>query len=325
MTKEEQIEEIAKYICKVCEMGHGFNGDCSEGGTDHYKHCTITQETAEALYEEGYRKVPDGAVVLTPEERGDEIRETDEIIKERNNLLARVGVLGREVEELKAKLKECDIADDYTIGFATYSAQKQHKKVDKIKTDNEQIKEIEEVLINKSKYTGKDCTDCDHWFGSFCGAPIKCQAEAIYEAGYRKSPDKKIVFIDVSEPKKERIIPEGEPIKDIGAEGALGIEGKTSCDVSEYEADIKRLRNANSELVDNLVFYKDKSYKLEKNVDKLKTEIKQEVKQAQIDVLNKLKDKYGFYACYSWHCDTKLLSEIIDELIKEVQNGEDKN
>lgn len=36
--------------------------------------------------------------------------------------------------------------------------------------------------------------------------------------------------------KKERIIPEGEPIKDIGAEGALGKEGKTSCDVGEYKS-----------------------------------------------------------------------------------------
>lgn len=132
MTKNEQIEEIAKYICNVCEMGHGFNGDCSEGGTDHYKHCTLTQETA----------------------------------------------------------------------------------------------------------------------------------EAIYEAGYRKSPDKKIVFITVSEPKKERIIPEGEPIKDIGAEGALGVGeyknrfeiadkvltetraklAKAEHDRDRYKAEIKRLK-----------------------------------------------------------------------------------
>lgn len=40
-------------------------------------------------------------------------------------------------------------------------------------------------------------------------------------------------------------------------------------------------------------------------------------RQNTIDVLNELKEKYGFYSCYSWHCDTKLLSEIIDELLKE--------
>ena len=59
MTKQEQIDEMAKYICNVCEMGHGFTGNCSEGGTDSYKRCTLTQETAKALYNVGYRKVPD--------------------------------------------------------------------------------------------------------------------------------------------------------------------------------------------------------------------------------------------------------------------------
>lgn len=59
-------------------------------------------------------------------------------------------------------------------------------------------------------------------------------------------------------------------------------------DVSEYKVEIKRLKNANSELTDNLVFYKDKSYKLEKNVDKLKTEIEQEVKQVKIDIVKKI-------------------------------------
>lgn len=57
MTKQEQIDEMAKYICNVCEMGNGFTGNCSEGGTDYYKRCTLTQETAKALYDAGYRKV----------------------------------------------------------------------------------------------------------------------------------------------------------------------------------------------------------------------------------------------------------------------------
>lgn len=52
----------------------------------------------------------------------------------------------------------------------------------------QQIKEIEEVLINKYKYNGKHCDDCEHWFGNFCGAPITCEAEALYAAGYRKVP-----------------------------------------------------------------------------------------------------------------------------------------
>lgn len=67
MTKQEQIEEMAKYICNACEMGHGFDG-CSYGGREHYKRCSITQKTAKALYNAGYRKIPENAVVLTEEE-----------------------------------------------------------------------------------------------------------------------------------------------------------------------------------------------------------------------------------------------------------------
>lgn len=57
MTKQEQVDEMAKYICNACEMGHGFDG-CSYGGREHYKRCSITQKTAKALYNAGYRKTP---------------------------------------------------------------------------------------------------------------------------------------------------------------------------------------------------------------------------------------------------------------------------
>lgn len=49
-------------------------------------------------------------------------------------------------------------------------------------------------------------------------------------------------------------------------------------------------------------------------------ELTEKVKQAQIDVLNKLKGKYGFYTCCSWGYSTKLLGEIIDKFIEEIQN-----
>ena len=50
-----------------------------------------------------------------------------------------------------------------------------------------------------------------------------------------------------------------------------------------------------------------------------------DVKQAQIDVLNRLKQIYGYYSCYSLGNDVRSLNVIIDEIIKEVQNGEDKS
>lgn len=45
-----------------------------------------------------------------------------------------------------------------------------------------------------------------------------------------------------------------------------------------------------------------------------------DVKQAQIDVLNELKEIYGYYSCYSWENDVRSLNVIIDEFIKEVEN-----
>ena len=97
-------------------------------------------------------------------------------------------------------------------------------------------------------------------------------------------------------------------------------------DVSEYKAEIERLKNANSGLVDNLVFYKDKSYKLERSVDKLKTEIEQEVKQAQIDTINtivkycenpnhwrELKD------CKLWGGKSDDLRNFLNGIFKEIE------
>lgn len=96
-------------------------------------------------------------------------------------------------------------------------------------------------------------------------------------------------------------------------------------DISEYKAEIESLKNANIELVDNLVFYKDKSYKLEKNVDKLKTEIRQEVKQAQIEILGKLKERIKTAIDTYFNLDgggyylAEDALDDIDELIEEVE------
>lgn len=98
-----------------------------------------------------------------------------------------------------------------------------------------------------------------------------------------KAQQRKIVFIDVSESDKERIIPEGEPIKDIGAEGALGKEGKTSCDEGEYK---NRFEIADKVLTET----RAKLAKAEHDRDRYKAEIKrlkriveQKVKQVEVE------------------------------------------
>ena len=53
MTKQEQIEDIAKYVCNVCD----FKCDWFQSGMKEDSICTTAQETAEALYNAGYRKI----------------------------------------------------------------------------------------------------------------------------------------------------------------------------------------------------------------------------------------------------------------------------
>ena len=114
MTKQEQIEEILEVI-KHC--GDYTNRDCAECDYRLYGECKNKKQCeAEALYNEGYRKVPFGATVLAPEERNDEIREMHEILEGRDELIAKVGIISRENYDLKAENKqlktECALLDN---------------------------------------------------------------------------------------------------------------------------------------------------------------------------------------------------------------------
>lgn len=99
MTRQEQIEEMAKIVDEMYNV-----------------YTTTADDIADGLYNAGYRKVPCGAVVLTPEERDDEMKATNEILAERDDLIAKVGILGRENYDLKAENRqlktECTLLDD---------------------------------------------------------------------------------------------------------------------------------------------------------------------------------------------------------------------
>lgn len=58
MSKEKQIEEMAKIACNACEFGGGFDGGCS--GDYDYRKCNNARETALALFNAGYRKQSEG-------------------------------------------------------------------------------------------------------------------------------------------------------------------------------------------------------------------------------------------------------------------------
>lgn len=57
MTKQEQTNEMAKYICNVCDFKCAWFD--RQGESDDFTSCPCVQETAEALYNAGYRKVPE--------------------------------------------------------------------------------------------------------------------------------------------------------------------------------------------------------------------------------------------------------------------------
>lgn len=93
MTRQEQIEEMRREIYYARSKVNGI---------------ATSNDIAEALYSVSYRKVPDGAVVLTPEERDEEMKATNETLAERDDLIAKVGVLGRENYDLKAEIKRLE-------------------------------------------------------------------------------------------------------------------------------------------------------------------------------------------------------------------------
>lgn len=66
MNKEQLIEEMAKLLFNEAINYCNANGEI------------IPEKLAKTFYKEGYRKVPDGAVILTPEERDEEIKAFNE-------------------------------------------------------------------------------------------------------------------------------------------------------------------------------------------------------------------------------------------------------
>ena len=81
---------------------------------------------------------------------------------------------------------------------------------------------------------------------------------------------------------------------------------KVQSHINRYKAEIERLNSNNGYLQCVISHSKDM--------------MDEAVKEAKIDVLTELKKKYGFYICCSWNRATKLLGEIINEIIEEIKN-----
>ena len=152
-----------------------------------------------------------------------------------------------------------------------------------MKTEQEQIEQIENVLINEHMRTAYSVEGHKQLMQK---GLYYCQAKAIVDAGYG--------------------------------------------DVSEYKAEIERLQsNTPQHLKDLLIEFDEMGFApttVCPNPDKYATEwrdrlvncVNNATKQAQIDILNKAKEKLDS-APNGW-----AYTGYIDELIEEVENGEDK-
>lgn len=111
-------------------------------------------------------------------------------------------------------------------------------------------------------------------------------------------------------------------------------------DVSEYKAEIERLKAENNELNKKnwsleeelkkkeleITYARNNGY--EKGYDECEEYMKGKIKQSQIDILNELKKKtHNYYPSIDSYCISQhvVLVRDIDERIKEVQNAEDKD
>ena len=150
-------------------------------------------------------------------------------------------------------------------------------------TKQEQVKEILEVIKHCGDYTNRDCAECDYRLYGECKNQKQCEAEALYNEGYRK----------IDEFEKCRKCPAWSG---------------TDCTRNPYTEGC----------LDDKVNLKNEIKRLEKENKQLKTEcalLDNELRiarQETIDVLNKVKEKLN-NTPNGWAYTT-----YIDELIKGV-------
>ncbi len=104
--KEQQIEEIEQFIYDYVDSKQTERVYlCSSRVNELAKPFVHNKGIAEALYNAGYRKVPDGAVILTPEERDEELKACNEKQAELEN----------EIERLKAYNEALTMWNDASV------------------------------------------------------------------------------------------------------------------------------------------------------------------------------------------------------------------
>lgn len=142
MNKEQQIEEMAniahKCIKSSCE-------DCIKNDRKCFDY-----KQAEVLYDAGYRKVPENAVILTPEERDEEMKEINKTLAECDELKAEIAELKSKIEELKLKCAALQMRNEIGQGISDVANNliKNMIKVEKKKAAQEFAEKLRKKVIS---------------------------------------------------------------------------------------------------------------------------------------------------------------------------------
>ena len=159
-------------------------------------------------------------------------------------------------------------------------------------TKQEQVKEILEVIKHCGDYTNRDCAECDYRLYGECKNQKQCEAEALYNAGYRK--------VDDFEAEDERL---REVIRQLNTDYNRAWERlKSDCrEIGELKAENKQLKTECALLDDELRI----------------------ARQDTINVLNKVKDYVNQLACDEYGdsaCDTNYITIDIDKYEQDIDD-----
>lgn len=108
MNKEQQIKEITEVMVSygLKRLGEFTETELQvflDGGKvlEKRNYENIISDFATAIYNAGYQKVPDGAVILSPEERDEEMKEINKTLAERDEIKAKIDKLEEQLAEYK--------------------------------------------------------------------------------------------------------------------------------------------------------------------------------------------------------------------------------
>lgn len=190
-----------------------------------------------------------------------------------------------------------------------------------MKTEQEQIEEIVKILLEASKKCfDTDCDYCDKQYEKDCAQYRK--AVALVQAGYGdvteyKAENERLTKIlnSLTFSKKETDI-FGKPVLLMFAGVKVEEAIKRVAEYNGLKAEIERLRTTlgqcNTELNSALESLKSQCREI--------GELKAKIKQAQIDILNKLKKRSRTsYVLDDFILGSVVFSKDIDELIKEIE------